>query len=65
MLNTHVVIYRTGGTENFEWHRTVLMSREEANRVRADLERQGYRAMTENAVLSYSIGLPDTFEYTN
>lgn len=58
----YCVVYRTGGTANFKWHRSLAMTREEADSSKKELERMGYRAMVVSHLLSISIGLPDTFD---
>lgn len=60
--NSHCVVYRTGGTENFKWNRSLAMSRDEADNRQGELKRMGYRAMVVNYKDSLSIGLPETFE---
>ena len=58
-----VVIFRTGGTENFKWSRTLgLSSKEAAEQVAAECRRAGYPAHVEDLLMSMSIGLPSTFE---
>ena len=59
--NSHCVVYRTGGTENFGWHRSLAMSREEAQKARDVSERMGYAAHVENYERSLAIGLPETY----
>lgn len=59
--NSHCVVYRTGGTENFQWHRSLAMSYDEATNARDDAERMGYAAHVENYQRSVSIGLPETY----
>ena len=58
---THCVIYRTGGTENFTWHRSVAMTSDEAIQVQRDLARMGYRAHIERYRRSLAVGLPETY----
>jgi hypothetical protein len=63
MAKLFVVVYRTGGTHLFEWRRTVsFVGRESAEKCRAELERQGYRAHVEDYHRSMAVGLPETFE---
>ena len=58
-----VVVFRTGGTDNFTWRRTSAMSKAEAVDTAADVTRGGRPAFVERADVSESVGLPDTFEY--
>jgi hypothetical protein len=56
------VIYRTGGTENYRWHRVLAtFTRDEAATKAEDLARMGYPALVHNAARLDAIGLPDTF----
>ncbi len=58
------VIYRTGGTARFEWHRTLpVFTRGEANEQARLVRNQGFHALVENYKMSVSVGLPDTFSY--
>jgi hypothetical protein len=59
--STFCVIYRTGGTCNFEWHRTLGCSYEQAQVVAHDIKTMGYPAYVENLNLSLSVGLPETY----
>jgi hypothetical protein len=57
------VVYRTGGTVNFQWHRTdAYRTREDAERIASEIRRGGRRAMVVDYQASMSIGLPETFE---
>jgi len=56
------VVYRTGGTSNFEWHRTIAMSRSEARQAVIDIKRGGRIAYCYNHSMSVSIGLPETYD---
>ena len=58
----YALVYRTGGTDNFTWHRSLPMSRDEVEKAKAANERMGYRCMIVNYNLSLSIGLPETYE---
>ena len=62
--NDWCVIWRTGNTESFEWHRSDPMSREAADSAREAFLRDGYRAMTERHGRSVAIGLPSTWAAT-
>lgn len=55
------VIYRTGGTENFKWHRTLAMQAEEAWDVFVAMIRLGYVGHVEDYFASLAVGLPETF----
>jgi hypothetical protein len=60
----YVVIYRTGGTRNFKWTRSLsIPSFEDAIAKRNDVERMGYPAYVERLAASMVFGLPDTFVY--
>lgn len=56
------VVYRTGGTANFKWVRTVGMSAIQAAELRGEVARMGYKAMVVNYAYSMAIGLPETYE---
>ena len=58
----YCVVYRTGGTLNFKWHRTAATNFENAKQWVLDIERQGYKALMVDHALSVSIGLPETYE---
>jgi hypothetical protein len=58
----YVVIYRTGGTENFRWNRVLdAFTREEAATTADELGRMGYPALVHIVARLDAIGLPDTF----
>ncbi len=57
------VIYRTGGTDNYQWHRSLAMTREEANKACQDTQQMGYHAFVGNYDLSVNIGLPEGYSY--
>jgi len=57
------VIYRTGGTDNFKWHRTLPMKRDEAIKAQEDTEKMGYKCFIAEKESSDKIGLPETYEY--
>lgn len=57
------VVYRVGGSERFEWRRTLAYpTRQEAQDSRDALQRAGYKAHVEDYHASLSVGLPETFE---
>ena len=59
--NLFCVIYRTGGSVNFEWHRTLAMDYIQAHVCKGDIRTMGYAAHVERYSLSVSVGLPETF----
>ena len=62
-MKTYTVIYRTGGTHNFQWKKALpLASMQEAIVQKNDLMRQGYPALIHRTDLLDSIGLPDTYD---
>ena len=63
MAREFTVIYRTGGTENFQWHKvaTVFTSRLLACDKADELIKMGYPAIIHDADRLSSIGLPETF----
>jgi hypothetical protein len=62
MAKLFVAIYRTGGTDNFEWKRALpVPTAEEAKTQVESLRRMGYAAHYEDYARSMAIGLPDTF----
>ncbi len=64
MAKTYCVVYRTGGTENFQWHRSLaFQTRLEAVAVHAACEAAGRRALICDYNLSGAVGLPETYEY--
>ena len=65
-MQAYTVVYRTGGTENCEWKRTSnFSSRDEADRVRAETERMGYRALVFTAHNIDAIGMPQGWDYSD
>lgn len=63
MAKMYCVVFRTGGTENFRWQRTLALHlRETAEQTAEACRRAGHPAYVEDWHLSLSIGLPDTFE---
>jgi hypothetical protein len=62
-MKTFTVIYRIGGTERFTWHRCVPQRKKaDAEAMRADLERAGFKALVHETAKLDSIGMPETFE---
>lgn len=64
MTNTYTIIYRTGGTANFRWHRVLerYATRHAASPVQDELERAGYLTRCHVTRQLDAIGLPETFE---
>mgnify|MGYP001607777856 CR=1 FL=1 len=44
---THCVVYRTGGTEKFTWHRSIAMTADTAIQAQRDMAHMGYRSHIE------------------
>lgn len=59
--NLKCVVFRTGGTSNFKWNRTVPQDQDEADKTFADTLRMGYPAYLVNYFESVRIGLPETY----
>uniref|UniRef100_A0A6H2A202 Uncharacterized protein n=1 Tax=viral metagenome TaxID=1070528 RepID=A0A6H2A202_9ZZZZ len=56
------IVYRTGGTDNFKWRRSLNFAGRGAAILRAsEMREAGYHAMVFDYYLSMSAGLPDTF----
>lgn len=55
------VIFRTGGTENFKWHRSLPMTDGQVEHVLGDVLLGGRAAYAERFNLSLAMGLPTTF----
>lgn len=55
------VIYRTGGTHNHKWHRSLAMTRSEGDTALQEVLDMGYAAHVENYFASVAIGLPETY----
>jgi hypothetical protein len=64
MATKHCVIYRTGGRDNFQWHRTVAMSHDEAMKARADIRNGGRIALVELYASSLRVGLPEGYTFS-
>lgn len=58
----YCVVYRTGGTLNFKWHRTAAADLETAKKWSDEIKKQGYYVILEDHALSLAIGLPSTYE---
>jgi hypothetical protein len=61
MTHLYCVVYRTGGTDNFQWHRSSAMLKAEAERSKRETERKGYKALVERYDRSINIGLPEGY----
>lgn len=55
------VVYRTGGVENFQWHRTLAMTEEEVIEALRSVGTMGYVCHIERYFASLAIGLPKTY----
>jgi hypothetical protein len=61
LREAYCVVYRTGGTANFQWKRTCSMSKPEAEKALRDVVRMGYKGHIADYNQSVNIGLPDTY----
>jgi hypothetical protein len=57
-----VVVYRTGGTDNFKWTYTLAMSKSDAIIAAQDMRRGGYKCYVYAYEELLTIGVPDTYE---
>lgn len=61
--NLFCVVFRTGGTLNFQWRRSVAFTTlAEAEATAEAVRIMGYVAHVEHHGLSLSVGLPETYE---
>ncbi len=61
-MRTLCVVFRTGGPDNFKWHRSLAFySPDECHDVAVSVMKMGYPAMVVDYQHSISIGLPETF----
>lgn len=58
----YCVVYRVGGTEVFQWQRTLPMTYAEAQAALAEITRGGRVGHIANYARSVSIGLPETYD---
>lgn len=58
---THVVVFRTGGTDNFRWHESLVMSEPEAQDTASRVRKMGYAAHVEPVGIHDTLGLPTTY----
>lgn len=62
-VEQYTVIYRTGGSERFTWHRLAKnTSLEIARKDAEEIERMGYKTLIHKTKQLDAIGLPETFE---
>jgi hypothetical protein len=61
-MKTYSVVYRIGGTERFEWKRTMPKSQQNATADMRDIERMGYKALLVDHEQSMKVGVPETYE---
>lgn len=64
-MKTYSIIYRTGGTDNFKWHRVGerYTTPTLAYAKQSELEKMGYPSLVHDTEMIESIGLPDTYQY--
>jgi hypothetical protein len=56
------VVYRTGGSERFQWHRSEPGTKSETVKRLGTVRGQGYKAHLDNYDSSVAIGLPETYD---
>lgn len=62
-MKQQCIVYRTGGTERFQWRRTIpLYTQEDVDGTLTFIQRMGYHAFVEDFTLSTAIGLPETYD---
>ena len=59
----YCIVFRTGGTANYKWHRSLAMKQVECLDASLLVERMGYKAYMVNYNHSLAIGLPETYDY--
>lgn len=59
----HCVVFRTGGTENAHWHRSLPMTYDEACAACMIVKRMGFQSHVEDYKFSVNLGLPEGFSY--
>lgn len=59
----YAVIYRTGGSANWKWHRVldVYATRSQAEAKADEIEHMGYTALVHDAARLDAIGMPETY----
>lgn len=62
-MDTLTVIYRTGGTENFKWHKvfTLFPKPDAAIETAEQIRKMGYPTMIFETKKLESIGMPETY----
>jgi len=60
--NLFCVVYRVGGTANFQWCASLAMPKAEAIEAKASTERMGYKALLYKYNDLLAIGMPETYE---
>ena len=57
----YTVIYRTGGTENAQWHKIFerYYDKEQANEKKLELEKMGYKSLVHDGKLLELHGMPE------
>jgi hypothetical protein len=62
-LKTYTVIYRDGGTLNFQWHRVLELYTDytQASYKAIEIERMGYKSLVFNTKALNNIGLPTSY----
>lgn len=62
-MKTYTVVYRTGGTHNFSWKKSVpYQSYASAAACKNDIERGGRKALIFDTKQLEKVGLPETYE---
>jgi hypothetical protein len=59
----YYVVYRTGGTDNAQWHRSLPMNKATAEKSAQDVRAGGRKAIVVEKEASDKIGLPEGYEY--
>lgn len=57
------IVYRTGGTANCVWRKTIGFPNDKVKAEAADIERMGYKTIIRPAGYTAIIGLPEGWEY--
>lgn len=60
----YTVVYRTGGTDNCTWKRTInYLTIDEAKASAISIEKMGYKALVQKAHFTDTIGLPQGWSH--